>query len=171
MSWSLLLHAIFLFISFPMMATDQQIQIGIFEEPPENFNPAIRVSACVIQVGNRILALQRGSHKFDPSKWEVPGGKFLVGETLQECASRELFEETSIAQDLFQEIGTLYVRRKESDFTLHVVLAKLQELPNIKISNEHSSYQWVTTDEMKQLDLIQGEELLIDLYLKNARRF
>jgi|GEM_PF-4068062 hypothetical protein len=32
-------------------------EIGIFESPPENFNHAIQVSACLIQKEGRILAL------------------------------------------------------------------------------------------------------------------
>lgn len=141
-------------------------QIGIFEQPPDNFDPSVQVSACIVRVGDRILALQRGFHKYDPGKWEVPGGKFLAGETLTGCASRELFEETSIEENLFQEIGALYVRRKEGDFTLRIIFTELKESPNVKISNEHHSYQWVTVDEMRKLDLIKGEELLIDMYLK-----
>jgi 8-oxo-dGTP pyrophosphatase MutT (NUDIX family) len=143
----------------------QNQQIGIFEQPPENFDHTIQVSACVVQVGNRILALQRGSHKNDPAKWEVPGGKFHKGETLQLCASRELFEETGIEQKIFREIGVLYVRRVEGDFTLRVVFTEQQIPPPVKISKEHSAYRWVTADEMRNLDLIKGEELLIDLYL------
>lgn len=141
-------------------------EIGIFEQPPEDFNHTVQVSACLVQVEDRILALQRGSHKHDPKKWEVPGGKFLEGETLNVCAARELCEETGIEQDVFQEIGVLYVRRREGDFTLRVILSELRAFPDVKISNEHHSYQWVTVDEMKSLDLIKGEELLIDMYLK-----
>lgn len=143
-------------------------QIGIFEQPPENFDHTIQVSACVVQVGNRILSLQRGIHKKDPGKWEVPGGKFLEGETLNDCASRELFEETGIEQNIFLELGILYVRRIEGDFTLHVIFTELPNSPNVEISKEHNSYRWVTADEMRNLDLIKGEELLIDLYLKTV---
>lgn len=146
------------------VAPINDIQIGIFEEPPVHFNHDVHVSACIVRAGDRMLALQRGSHKHDPGTWEVPGGKFLERETLNACASRELFEETSIQQEFFREVGVLYVRRVEGDFTLHVILAELPEQPDVLISREHSSYQWVTLDEMRQLDLIKGEELLIDLY-------
>jgi len=142
-------------------------EIGIFNEPPVNFNHDIQVSACVIQVGDRLLALQRGMHKFDPGKWEVPGGKFQIGETLNDCACRELFEETGIENSLFQEIGVLYVRRRENDFTLRVVIAEFSEEPRVKLSKEHHDFRWVTAEEMKRLDLIKGEELLIDMYLNS----
>lgn len=174
MSWNWIACAIFLFGNLTVVAANDkekmeelmEYQIGIFEQLPEHFNHKVQVSACLIKVGNRILALQRGFHKNDPGKWEVPGGKFLDGETLNICASRELFEETGIEQDVFQEIGVLYVRRKEGDFTLRAILTELREFPDVTISREHHSYQWVTADEMRNLDLIKGEELLIDMYLK-----
>jgi 8-oxo-dGTP pyrophosphatase MutT (NUDIX family) len=181
MSWNLLANTILLFGGLTTVTANQsgtvcqerirdlmEEQIGIFEQPPENFNHTIQVSACLVQVGDRILALQRGFHKFDPGKWEVPGGKFLEEETLNLCASRELFEETGIKQDIFQEIGVLYVRRKESDFTLRVIVTELHEFPDVQISKEHHAYRWVTADEMRNLDLIKGEELLIDMYLKTG---
>lgn len=143
-------------------------QIGIFEQPPGNFDHTLQVSACIIQVNDHILALQRGFHKHDSGKWEVPGGKFLKGETLNACASRELSEETGIEQTVFQEIGVLYVRRQEGDFTLRVVFSDFSLFPNVKISREHQSYQWVTANEMRNLDLIIGEELLIDMYLSTC---
>lgn len=168
MSWNWIVCAIFLFGNLTVIAANEYMeeQIGIFEQPPERFNHQIQVSACLVKVGDRLLSLQRGFHKNDPGKWEVPGGKFLDGETLIVCASRELFEETGIEQDAFQEIGSLYVRRKEGDFTLRVILTELREFPDVKISNEHHSYQWVTPDEMRNLDLIKGEGLLIDMYVK-----
>ena len=119
-------------------------------------------------MGNRLLSLQRGFHKKDPGKWEVPGGKFIQGETLIDCASRELFEETGIEQNIFLELGVLYVRRIEGDFTLHVIFTELDKSPDVEISREHHSYRWVTADEMRNLDLIKDEELLIDLYLKTV---
>lgn len=143
-------------------------QIGIFETPPENFDHTVQVSACLVQVNDRILSLQRSLHKYDPGKWEVPGGKFLEGETLHICAARELFEETGIQQNHFQEIGALYVRRQEGDFTLQVIRTEFDAFPEVKISKEHQSYQWVTIDEMRSLDLIKGEDVLINMYLKSC---
>lgn len=167
MFWNLFLCTILLIGGTTTLAgypTDSQI--GIFEQPPENFDHSIQVSACIVRVGDHILALQRGFHKHDPGKWEVPGGKFLEGETLIACASRELFEETNIKENDFLEIGILYVRRKEGDFTLCAIFTEFREFPEVRISNEHHSYRWVTVDEMRNLDLIKGEELLIDMYLK-----
>lgn len=61
-------------------------------EYPES--PKVGVGAVVVRDG-RVLLIRRG---IPPSEglWAIPGGSLELGETLQEGAERELFEETGI---------------------------------------------------------------------------
>ncbi len=56
--------------------------------------PRVGVGAIVIHEG-RILLVKRG---IEPSRglWAIPGGTLELGETMQECAAREILEETGI---------------------------------------------------------------------------
>ncbi len=56
--------------------------------------PRVGVGAIVIHEG-RILLVKRG---VEPSRglWAIPGGTLNLGETLQQCAAREILEETGI---------------------------------------------------------------------------
>lgn len=56
--------------------------------------PRVGVGAIVIHEG-KILLVKRG---VDPGKglWAIPGGTLRLGETLRECAAREILEETGI---------------------------------------------------------------------------
>ena len=56
--------------------------------------PRVGVGAITIKDG-KVLLVKRG---IEPSYglWAIPGGKLKLGETLQECAARELLEETGI---------------------------------------------------------------------------
>ncbi len=56
--------------------------------------PRVGVGAIVVKKG-KVLLVKRG---IEPSKglWAIPGGTLKLGETLQECAAREIFEETGI---------------------------------------------------------------------------
>lgn len=56
--------------------------------------PRIGVGAITIHEG-KILLVKRG---VEPSRglWAIPGGTLELGETLQECAAREILEETGI---------------------------------------------------------------------------
>ncbi|PKN74372.1 MAG: NUDIX hydrolase [Deltaproteobacteria bacterium HGW-Deltaproteobacteria-10] len=56
--------------------------------------PRVGVGAITIHEG-RILLVKRG---IEPSRglWAIPGGTLELGETMQECAAREILEETGI---------------------------------------------------------------------------
>lgn len=56
--------------------------------------PRVGVGAITVKDG-KVLLVKRG---IEPSKglWAIPGGTLKLGETLQECAAREIFEETGI---------------------------------------------------------------------------
>jgi 8-oxo-dGTP diphosphatase len=83
--------------------------------------PAVRVGVAVIlRRGDRVLmGLRKGSH--GAGTWSFPGGHLEPGETVFECASRELREETGIdveprrfrkstyTNDVFQAEGKHYV--------------------------------------------------------------
>lgn len=56
--------------------------------------PRVGVGAIVVHEG-KILLVKRGG---EPGRglWAIPGGKLKLGETLQECAAREILEETGL---------------------------------------------------------------------------
>jgi ADP-ribose pyrophosphatase len=56
--------------------------------------PRVGVGAITLQDG-KVLLVKRG---IEPAYglWAIPGGTLKLGETLQECAARELLEETGI---------------------------------------------------------------------------
>ena len=58
------------------------------------WTPCVGVGAIVIR-DEKVLLVQRG---IEPGRglWAIPGGTLKLGETLQECAAREILEETGI---------------------------------------------------------------------------
>ena len=56
--------------------------------------PRVGVGAITVKDG-KVLLVKRA---IEPSKglWAIPGGTLKLGETLQECAAREILEETDI---------------------------------------------------------------------------
>lgn len=57
-------------------------------------NPIIGVGVLVLKEGKILLGLRYGSH--GTGEWCFPGGHLEFGETFEECALREVYEETGL---------------------------------------------------------------------------
>jgi len=51
-----------------------------------------------------VLLVKRGAHPFK-GEWALPGGFFRPGETIEECAARELMEETGLKGQRLMSLG------------------------------------------------------------------
>jgi len=138
----------------------------VYEQKPEGFKPKLEVAVCFIHSGDKVLFMKRLPYKPQGNTWGIPGGKADSGESAQEAAIREIREETGIAipEQAISDLGEVFVRYPEMDYTLHLFEYKADTLPRVTYNpKEHSDYKWVTLEEALQLPLIPGEEECINL--------
>ena len=113
-----------------------------------------------------VLSNERG-------RWEFPKGHVERGESEERTARRELFEEAGISKvDLFEgfrQTFSYYFRDKEGRIVKKEVVFFLGETKDedVKISNEHTGFKWVSFSEgLRVLSFKNSKELL-----KGADRF
>ncbi len=139
------------------MIQNQNIEIYIVK--PTDFNSRGQTTGCFVEHDGKLLLLQRGTNGRHAGAWGSPGGKIELNESAEDAARRELFEETGIiAPALSLEFyGTYFVRVAQADFTYHLFKVSMAAPPEVRLSNEHCNYIWVTPKESETLPLMLGQ--------------
>lgn len=119
-------------------------------------SPRVGVGAVVLRDG-RILLVRRGAPPAE-GLWAIPGGGLKLGETLQEGAEREIFEETGIAIRAGDPVFTcdVCVRDAEGRVRFHYVIVDLAAdyiSGEVKGGDDALEARWVAPAELAGLPL------------------
>ena len=122
-------------------------------------NHVLFLQKCII-IGKdgKILALKRGVEKNQRSgKWDLPGGGYETGEDVKGAIKREVTEETTLSVYDPRPIHVASGLNFSSEFMDGEVVFAVCYVSNrwegdVKISDEHTEFRWVTPNEFAKLD-------------------
>jgi 8-oxo-dGTP pyrophosphatase MutT (NUDIX family) len=119
----------------------------------------LQVSGIFLRAGKEVLFL----HSASRNNWGAPAGKVDTGETKEQCAIREVFEETGvhIVESQLRFVKTFYCKHDNTVFAYHQFEVELAQKPEIILSTEHSDFCWATPTEALDLELIEDEDVCI----------
>ena len=113
----------------------------------ENIRFHITVIAIVIYHQN-ILILKRTRPSSDGlGFWELPGGGLEYGETPHQALIRELKEETNLDIKIIKPVYTFTAIRPDYQ-TVGIGFLAIPTNDHVKISDEHTEYRFVSSDEL-----------------------
>ena len=112
-------------------------------------SPLVGVGVIVLRNGLVLLGERLGSH--GSGTWAFPGGHLEFGETVEQCAAREVREETGLE---LQDIRTgpysndLFASEQKHYVTLFVVSSSAEGEPEALEPTKCSRWQWFKWSEL-----------------------
>ena len=132
----------------------------------------INTSLCYIEKDGKYLMLHRVKKQNDVNrdKWIGIGGKFLEGESPEECARREILEETGLtAHSLsYRGIVTFDCPPHPTDY-MHLFTCT-DFSGNLRECDE-GNLEWIDKTALKNLPLWEGDYIFLDLIDKDTPFF
>jgi len=105
--------------------------------------PRIGVGVLIFHDGKLLLGRRKGSHGAD--SWSAPGGHLEFGESIEQCAQREVQEETGLKLDSIS-IGPytndIFVEDKKHYVTLFAIAHQPVGEPRLREPEKCRGWQW-----------------------------
>lgn len=138
---------------------------------PNSIHPA---AAVALIDDDKLLMLKRKDNK----KWTLPGGTLDFGESLTECAVREVMEETGLDISIKDVVGTytdgdIRIEYSDGEVRQEFTIVYLGEIAggSVVLDDESSEYKWIKLEEVQNLEMAESQKRRIsDLksYLKTG---
>ncbi|WP_174612753.1 NUDIX hydrolase [Virgibacillus ihumii] len=112
----------------------------------------------------------------DTNEWGLPGGAMEIGESLEQAAERELFEETGLRAESFKFVDILsgkdfYFKYPNGDEVYNVISVYLAESPNGDLSiddGESLELRYFALDELPY-SLDKRARIIIEKHFFNQK--
>ena len=121
-------------------------------------------SLCYIQRGSEYLMLHRTKKENDENKdkWIGIGGKFLEGESPEDCVLREALEETGLTLTSYRYRGIVtFVSNRWGTEYMHLFTA--DEWSGELIECNEGELEWIERSKLRELSLWEGDKVFLKL--------
>ena len=99
-----------------------------------------------------LLRRSENSHS-NPGKWDLPGGKLVRGEPLEEAVVREVWEETGISI-VAGDIAGYTVFELPGKKVIAIVYDGGYVIADVNLSHEHMEYAWSSLDNILEMNAL-----------------
>ncbi|MBR2805748.1 MAG: 8-oxo-dGTP diphosphatase [Oscillospiraceae bacterium] len=132
----------------------------------------INSTLCYIDNGSSYLMLHRVKKKNDINhdKWIGVGGKLEEGESPEECARREVLEETGLTLGSCRFRGILFFFNTmyETEF---IYVYSSDDYSGVIKECDEGELEWVNKEDVTSLPIWEGDRIFLDLLVKDSPFF
>jgi 8-oxo-dGTP diphosphatase len=111
--------------------------------------PRVGVGVIVLRGGRVLLGLRRGAH--GAGTWALPGGHLEFGETVEQCAAREVHEETGLVVDAVARgpyTSDVFACEGKHYVTLFVLAQATRGEPALREPAKCAAWRWCRWSEL-----------------------
>jgi 8-oxo-dGTP diphosphatase len=123
--------------------------------------PRVGVGVIVIKDGKVLLGERKGSH--GEGAWQFPGGHLEYGEAIEDCARREVEEETGL-QIKYLRYGPftndLFAAEDKHYVTLYVLADYLSGIPEVREPEKCREWGWYDWHQLPEPLFVPIKNLL-----------
>lgn len=120
----------------------------------------VHVAVGVIKKGSEIFIAKRHDSQHQGGKWEFPGGKVEVGETVTQALARELKEEIGI--DVKSSTPFLEIHHDYTDKSVHLDIHLVEEFDGEARHLEGQAYKWVSITDLNNYAFPAANAVIIE---------
>lgn len=128
---------------------------------------------CYIDNGSELLLLHRNKKQQDvhEGKWISVGGKLEAGESPEECAIREIFEETGLVVNDLSMIGVITFPEFTPGHDWYTYVFRVTDFSGEVGDCDEGTLEWVPYHQVKEKPTWEGDYLMLDWVLDHRPFF
>lgn len=130
---------------------------------------------CYIDNGSQLLLLHRNKKENDihQGKWVSVGGKFEIGETPEECAKREIYEETGLIAEKMELCGFItFPNFTQDGQDWYSFVYRVTEFSGDLIENcPEGTLEWVNYEDVMNKPTWEGDYIFLQWILDRRPYF
>lgn len=120
----------------------------------------IEVVAAILKFNNRVLIGKRMKGDSNAGKWEFPGGKVHVGESLENALRREILEELGIKLEGFVFFDHIQFEYPTYMVNIRFYLVDLHEPVNL-VPTSHDELAWIAPKQYNEFDFLEANKMVL----------
>lgn len=131
------------------------------------FTSKLLTLVMVVQPQRILLGMKKRG--FGAGRWNGFGGKVQQGETIEEAAKRELWEESDLTTDALQKIGNIKFEFVGSTELLDVHIFRTDAFKGEPSESEEMRPEWFSLDEIPYEGMWPDDRIWLPLLLQKKK--
>ena len=115
-----------------------------------------------------MLNRNKKTNDLNEGKWIGIGGKFMPGETPDECLKREVLEETGLKLESYYLHGIIHFRSDVEDEEMYLYTATIAD-DSVLTDCDEGTLAWIEKDRIFDLPLWEGDKYFLEKLLAGEK--